>query len=206
MSALAALPDREFALNSAGAGPWRTPVGEYAEQLRRAMIDAVARFVPPSQFTEHAPQAKSLRDMLYEVRASCKTNTSRVAMHLDQEWRERFFRQIDNLFDEESWDPGDQLITEDSFRTFLRMVLYLGGRRPGIGASTDGNFIAMWSKDGDHLTVECKPADRVRWIVTRHINGARESAAGETILTRLPDVLAPYNPERWFGDDGKKAI
>ena len=50
----------------------------------------------------------------------------------------------------------------------------------------------------DRLTIECKPLDHVRWVLIRHLNGERESAAGETMLLRLLEVLAPYEPQRWF--------
>jgi hypothetical protein len=147
-----------------------------------------------------APPAtsSSLQDRLYNSLAACKIRTATVAMHLDQDWRTRFFRQLDNLLAADSWDPEDVPASEPSFTTLLRMILLIRGRRPGLGATAAGNFIATWTEGQDRLTIECKPADQVRWVLIRHIDGDRESAAGETTLPRLLDVLAPYDPQRWF--------
>jgi hypothetical protein len=89
--------------------------------------------------------------------------------------------------------------TDASFTTLLRMVLFLGGRRPGLGVTASGNFIATWTEGNDRLTIECKPQDRVRWVLLQNLDGQSESAAGETTIKRLPEVLRPYDPpKRWF--------
>ena len=84
------------------------------------------------------------------------------------------------------------------------LLLVRAKRRPGLGATSDGHLIAMWTIGNDRLTIECLPADEIRWVVFREIDGERESAAGRTVLARLPDVLEPYAPERWFADEGPK--
>ena len=179
------------------------PASEASEQLRRA---AIASVVSSTSTTSRLVQASvppaaargSLQDRLYNALAASKIRTATVAMHLDQEWRTRFFRQLDNLLAVESWDPEDVPPSEESFTTLLRMMLFIRGRRPGLGATASGNFIATWTEGQDRLTVECKPADQVRWVLIRHLDDDRESAAGETTLPRLFDVLAPYEPQRWF--------
>jgi hypothetical protein len=126
-------------------------------------------------------------------------------MHLDREWRMRFFAQIDSLLSFDDWDKADLTISDGSFMTLLRMLLLIRAkRRPGLGASGDGHVIAMWTLGNDRLTIECLPADVVRWIVLREIDSDRESAAGQTTLPRLLEVLQPYVPQRWFSDEGSK--
>jgi hypothetical protein len=105
------------------------------------------------------------------------------------------------LLDAENWDSGDDVTTEASFTTLLRMVLFLGGHRPGLGITGTGNFIATWTENGDRLTIECLPNDHVRWVLVQNLDGQRETAAGETTVPRLPEVLRPYDPPtRWFPD------
>jgi hypothetical protein len=178
--------------------------------------EAAARAVSVSQLASpganlrwaiSSPQRKiSLEEQLYNSRAACKLKTAAVAMHLDREWRTRFFAQLDSLLSYEDWDKADLPISEDSFTTLLRMLLLVRPkRRPGLGASGDGHVIAMWTVENDRLTVECLPADEVRWIALRELEGNRESAAGQTSLPRLLEVLQPYGPQRWFSNEGPKA-
>jgi hypothetical protein len=179
------------------------PAGNASEQLRRAALESVVSstamtsgLVQNTMAPRTAPG--SLQDRLYNALAACKIRTATVAMHLDQDWRTRFFSQLDNLLAADSWDPEDVPASEASFTTLLRMVLFIRGRRPGLGATAAGNFIATWTEGQDRLTIECKPGDHIRWILIRHLDGDRESAAGETTLPRLLEVLAPYDPQRWF--------
>ena len=158
------------------------------------------------RFLGENAQAVSLEEQLYNSRAAFKIKTATVAMHLPNNWRTLLFRQVDSLLSLEDWDSADVPVGETSSVTFLRMLLLVRAkRRPGLGATSDGHLIAMWTVGNDRLTIECLPADEIRWVVFREIDGERESAAGRTVLARLPDVLKPYAPERWFADEGPKA-
>jgi hypothetical protein len=107
--------------------------------------------------------------------------------------------QLDGLLNAQSRDSANAAATEASFATLLHMVLLLGGRRPALGATGAGNFIATWTEGDDRLTIECKPDDHVRWVLVQSLDGQRETAAGETTARRLPEVLRPYDPpKRWF--------
>lgn len=198
----AILPNRAFKPNPfVGLRP--APTGQDSARLHQATLRALSRVNAadlPQALTAMVPRAQplSLKEQLYDARAACKVKTAAVAMHLPPDWRTRFFSQIDSLLDAESWDPEDNPATAASFTTLLRMVLFLRGRRPGLGATASGNFIATWTEGRDELTIECKPDDKVRWVLVRDLDGQRESAAGETGLPRLLDVLRPYDPHRWF--------
>jgi hypothetical protein len=189
-----------------------TGAGTDAAWIKQATAQAISvsqlpsPSVIPRQSVSLAQRGISLEEQLYNSRAACKIKTAAVAMHLDHQWRTRFFAQLDSLLSYEDWDKADLPISEDSFTTLLRLLLLIRPkRRAGLGASGDGHIIAMWTVENDRLTVECLPADEVRWIVLREIAGDRESAAGQTSLPRLPEVLQPYASERWFSDEGKKA-
>lgn len=179
------------------------PTGKDSAQLHLATLKALSRVnaadLPVTFIAPIWPsQPSSLEEQLYNARAACKIKTAAVAMHLPADWRTHFFRQIDSLLDIESWDPEDHPATAASFATLLRMLLFVRGRRPGLGATSSGNFIATWTEGQDQLTIECKPDDQVRWVLVRYLDGQRESAAGETGLPRLLDVLRPYDSHRWF--------
>jgi hypothetical protein len=164
---------------------------------------ATRTFINPTPSAYPRPrlsQERPLTERMFDALAGFKLKTAVLAAgHFDREERTRLFRQLNSLFDPESWDSGDAVTTDASFTTLLRMVLFLGGRRPGLGVTASGNFIATWTEGNDRLTIECKPQDRVRWVLLQNLDGQSESAAGETTIKRLPEVLRPYDPpKRWF--------
>lgn len=180
------------------------PTGKDSHKIAEAVTSFLS-FRSPGSLGEQAKplsiKAVPIEERLYDARALCKTKTAAVAMHLDVEWRSRFFSQLDSLMDFENWQKEDIPITEASFTTLLRMLLLIRpARRPGLGSTSYGNIIAAWTMENDRLTIECLPRDDVRWVLSRYFDGDRESAAGQVALSRLLAVLAPYDPERWFAD------
>lgn len=163
------------------------------------------RFAKPVH-QQYQPQAlETIADKISYAKALCKSKTAEVAMHLSEDFRKGFFLQLDDLLDPENWEEDDKPITEASFTTLLRMLVHIKpGIRPGLGATSQGNIIAAWTKDKDRLTIECFSSDKVRWVLNRQLNGTRESAAGEILLSRLLAALSPYNPENWFANDTQK--
>jgi hypothetical protein len=163
----------------------------------------IANVREPSPTFSGQPVArpKTVNEQLFDALAQFKIRTSQVAMHLDREWRSKLFAQFDSLLSVEDWEPLDEPPTIKSFATFLRLVIFLKPeRRPGLGATSKGEMIATWSVGSDQLTIECLPQDLVRWNVSVTIGDDRERAAGITPVSRLPAVLAPYVPDRWFSD------
>jgi hypothetical protein len=157
----------------------------------------------PSTYAQQKPISSRdapLAERLFDALATFKLRTAMLAAgHFSSDERARLFKQLDSLLDIESWDAADTVTTEASFTTLLRMVLLLGGRRPALGVTGGGNFIATWTEGDDRLTIECKPEDHVRWVLVQSLDGQRETAAGETTAKRLPEVLHPYDPpRRWF--------
>lgn len=146
---------------------------------------SIQRFVEPA-----APE-----DQVFDRLVQLKVSTSKIAMHLDNAWRAGLFRQLDGLLDAEDWDFSDQLPSVASFRTFLRMIIAFGSaRRPSLGATSTGEIVAAWSKDGDRLTIECLANDQIRWVMSRTIDGRKVSAAGKTFADSVLRELAPYDP------------
>lgn len=204
MTEINASPARPHRANPFIAIP-STSASESAESIRRAMMRAgLIQDARPG--INISSRSKSLKEKLYDSRAAAKLKVASVAMHLDRDWRERFFAQIDALLNLEDWDKLDEPISDKSFDTLLRLLLLMRAkRRPGLGATSDGHAIAMWTVDKNRLTIECLPADEVRWVVVQYLEGDRDTAAGETVLPRLLDRLRPYDPQQWFNDEGAEA-
>lgn len=152
--------------------------------------------VPTGTASDASPTLDDER--IYDRRAALKIKTAEIAMHLDEAWRAGLFKSLDRLLDAEEWDLSDELPSDASYRTFLRMIIFLGKiRRPSLGATSDGNIIAGWMHERDRLVMECLPNDMVRWSLTK-FGDFPESAAGITTVNRLPSVLQPYEPARWL--------
>lgn len=177
--------------------------------IRNAAIANAAVLTSPAQRLVHylpvGARPRSLEEQLHDARVAFKIATNTVAMHFDRDWQRRFFTQLDAVMDAEEWDRQDELITEPAFRTLLRILLMLRGkRRPGLGVGPDGSIIAAWTAGPNRLTLECHPADTVRWIITQIIDGNPDTAAGQTKLAHLLERLTSFNPEQWFNNEGPK--
>jgi hypothetical protein len=120
-------------------------------------------------------------------------------MHLDREWRDKLFYQLDSLHDPAEWEVEDEPIQQASFATFLKAIILIKPTcRPGLGLSYRGHLIAVWTTDTDRLTIEFLPDDRVHWVLTQSHNDELETFSGQTAVSRLIKGLEPYNPEHWF--------
>src|SRR5208337_3485201 len=67
-----------------------------------------------------ASKNKALDEQLFDALAEVKAMTSQVAMHLDKDWRDKLFHQLDSLHDPAEWERDDQPIQRSSFGTFLK--------------------------------------------------------------------------------------
>jgi len=153
----------------------------------------------PSRLISQPSTADDPATAVFNRLVALKVITSQVAMHLQQAWRSGLFQSLDQLLDKEDWDFSDELPTEASFLTFLRMIIFLNVKdRPALGATSNGRIISGWMNDQERLQIECGPNDEVKWVIATWSNDHRESAAGRTVVSRLPQVLAAYKPERWF--------
>ncbi len=187
--------------------PFSSAAGKDAETISNSLLEIQQRQTidrPIYKLTEVGASRtadKPLPEKLYDALAGAKLLTAQVAMHLDTEWRNRIFEQLDDLLDAEDWHEDDEPLDASSFQSFLRMIIFHNPtRRPGFGQSNRGNLIAAWTTGSDRLTIELLPNDAITWVLSCEVDGEIERAAGETPVRRLMQVLAPYNPSRWFAD------
>ena len=166
-----------------------------AEPLQR-----LASSKPPSMLESvRSGKPTRLDERLYDATATVKIKMSNVAMHIGTEWRDKLFNQIDSLHDIKEWDEDDNPVNKDSFGAFIKeLILLKPDNHPGLGLSFNGNVIAMWRKNNDKLIIEFLANGKAKWLVSHDVGGDVERASGISNLLRLPECIAPYNPERWF--------
>jgi hypothetical protein len=188
------------ALLSKGGRPDSDVISRRIEAMRRGLVATASQLA----FVKNDAPAQDIdiRQQILDKRAAFKRLLSTVAMHFDPVWRQVLLATLDRLLDPEDWDPEFALPTEQSFSTFLRMMVYLHPtRRPGLGLSPLGHVLAAWRRGADRIVIECIGKDEVRWVLSRTIEGERESAAGQVLLHRVPEVTSPYDPEPLFHDE-----
>lgn len=142
----------------------------------------------------------SMEERLFDALAAAKVWTSRVAMHMKLDERNRYFRQLDLMHDIDEWHGQDSPVQLSSYQGFVRFMLTLAAEsKPSLGLSPNGALVAAWQNGQDRLTVEFTDRDHVEWVVSRMEAGEVERVAGRTHTNRLLANLSPYHPEAWFG-------
>jgi hypothetical protein len=185
------LPIRPI-LPSLGSGADAHAVEMRLASMRKLLTGAVQNV---ADVRNQVVKSTTLEGKLLEKRFSLKKIAASVGMYLDQGWRKKLFDKLDALLDAEDWQEDFRFPSEESFSTFLRMIIFLHPtRRPGLGMSSKGHFLASWHHETNRLVVECLGKDEVRWVLFR----PHESAAGKTQIHRIPDVTAPYEPDDFF--------
>jgi len=147
---------------------------------------------------EPALEQRPLEERLFVALAEAKVWTSRIAMHLDRETRDRLFRQLDVLHDAEEWGEGDRPVALDSYKSLVRAILFHRiNRRPSLSLMPNGNLLALWTDGADYLTIEFLSRDQAKWLVQSTSLDGPERAAGTSPLQRLRAVLQTFCTERW---------
>ena len=188
----------DLAYPSSGAGEDANEIKTFLKNLDHQTDRSESSrsvFIPKTQFSKE----KSCAEQLYDALAEAKVMTAQIAMHLDSDWQAELFAELDDLLKLEDWHEDDKPFGGSSFATFLRVILIEKPKcRPGLGVSDLGNLIAAWTNGTARLTLECYPGDMIRWVLSCKIDDEVERAAGETQVRRLPTVLQPFFPDRWF--------
>ena len=181
---------------------YQPPTSLAAFMANKAREAEVAAEMVPASGLYSVPPLRPLEtyEVLALLRADTKASARQFAMLFDPEWLAGLSRQIDALLDPEEWVEGDALPSMDSYRTLLVVLMTLRRyRRPGLGLTPNGNFVATWSHSAtDRLIVECQPTGRARWIATAPMPAGNESGSHDTTPDRLMLTLDRFNPERWL--------
>jgi hypothetical protein len=153
----------------------------------------------PASFTS-VTESETIESKLSAAKQRAKVETSKIAARISPEWKKNLFWQLDALLDPAEWDATDDAVLSlPSWQCFLKGLFVLrAGRLPGLGLSERGNLVASWSNGSEHLDIEFKPEDQVRCILAATVDDGLERVTWRGPVVRLPEVLAPYAPERWF--------
>jgi hypothetical protein len=157
--------------------------------------------------TTETQQSGTIQNQLCGKLAAMKQTLTAVSMYFDPLWRSELIERLDRIHDAGDWEGDDrELPSERSFATFLRTIIYLHPtKRPGIGLSAQGHFLASWRRGTDRIVIEFLPNDELKWVLSQTIDGDRESGAGINQIHRLPDLIAGYEPDRFF-NNGEKLL
>jgi hypothetical protein len=170
-------------------------IAKWVDELRR----------PSPAFLTPKSEEQPLEIRVFDALAGAKVSTAQVVMHLERDFRDRLFRQLDSLHETDQWEEGDEPLNQSSFQTFLKAILTIRPeRRAGLGLSHTGNLIAAWTTGRDRLTIEFLPDDHVSWVLARYRDADEPSRyAGQTSVSELVEGLAPHRPAHWFSDASK---
>lgn len=139
---------------------------------------------------------QSLDEILFQALANAKIWTSQVAMRLDNETRNRYFRQLDRLHDVDEWFELDKPVELESYKGFIRFMLIIqGNSKPAMALTSKGHLVAVWETGTRKLLVEFIDSNRLQWLVNC---GLDDRTAGKASLENIGDRLEPYNPRLWF--------
>jgi hypothetical protein len=125
----------------------------------------------PISTTVASPEANTTETRLFDARANAKMVAAQVSMHLNPEWRNKIYQQVDRLLDTEQWEEGDGLLDPAAMKTFLRFIIYANITTvPSLGMGPTGHVLAAWRVDTRRLTIEFQPSDCCR-LALSHVIG-----------------------------------
>jgi len=186
----ATLPN--FKSGNASAATYAVPPAKLSEQWVQWRKDDPGQVLTVTRPIEE--------EAVFDRLVALKMATADFAVHMNSERRAGLFKGLEGLLDPDEWVFTDKMPSVASFKTLMRMIIHNHvARRPSLGATTDGKIIASWRSGEDRLVVEAFASDEVRWVLSRHVDGQRVSAAGTSPVAFLRTALLPYAPEAWFG-------
>ena len=179
--------------------------------------DSTVIFTRDSAWKEHIRNLQSLFDdktTSYEGFASTNDNNHELAAshaaakqmiaafstHIPADQRISLLKQTGRLFSDDEHDPEDELPSLDSFRTLLRTLTVLKPKkRPFLGLSEDGAFLASWFADEIRVALKFHKGDAVRWIINTNDDGEVMKGTGTVPARNLGQILETFKI-RWLVD------
>lgn len=145
---------------------------------RETLVDETNRF------TQNIPASTSSLARIFDTLVDLKVETSKVAMHLSSAARNRLFSELDYVLDAETWDEADRLPDIDSYRCFLRWLVFTGDTTwSSLGVDDNGRILVAWVQDRQTLTANFDEV--VRWTKRADTEGAVQISLGEFTLTHF---------------------
>jgi hypothetical protein len=122
-------------------------------------------------------------ERLFDCLVSLKVAASQYAMHLSAHERHRIFNRLDSVINVEDWHEDDILPQIDSFRNFLKWMIYSKDFSwSSIGVSNDGNILVAWSRPNLALTANFSTQNKLTWTAAIETDNGPAHAVGTCSL------------------------
>jgi hypothetical protein len=185
-------------MSAVGLGPIVTSEGkshDFGSNLARPTV--AAQKSPTEEYAKiniaETRSYSSNDEMLFDARAVLKVAVSQISMHLSAEWRASVFKQIDFLHNLEDWEESSDLVIPESFRTFLRFVVFAEPRRiPALAIAPGGNPVATWLLGDKRVYVEFLPRDIANAILTKNTDRGPEALSWRGPITNLKSIITVF--------------
>jgi hypothetical protein len=147
-----------------------------------------------NQVTTHEQTVSTshgLVEELFDRRVNLKIATASYAMHLKDVTRDRLFSELDFLLSADGWDDEDHLPTIESFRRFLKWIVFTGDETwTSLGIADDGNLLTAWTRGTSRMTANF--GKRIRWTQRFEADGEIQLVSGEFSLEHFARQAAIF--------------
>lgn len=110
------------------------------------------------------PAQVSFEQKIFDALVNLKVAVATYAMHLSSGERSRIFARLDDVINIDDWHEEDPLPVVESFKTFLKWLVYSGSFDwSSIGVSHDGSILVAWSRPNIAVTANFSATGRVTW-------------------------------------------
>ncbi|MER8745885.1 hypothetical protein NKH54_22785 [Mesorhizobium sp. M1004] len=138
----------------------------------------------PDRFTANIPASANHAEKIFDTLIALKVETSKVAMHLSIAARNRIFAELDYILDVETWDEGDYLPDIESYKRFLKWIIFTGDTTwTSLGVDDGGRILVAWVREQQTMTANFDEV--VRWTKRADMEGAIQISLGEFTLTHF---------------------
>lgn len=111
-------------------------------------------------------------------------------MHMSDVLRTGLLKQTNAVLDLDDWEDDDCNASLDSYKTLLRSIVELQpNRRPALGLSDRGNFLAAWHREASKVVIEFLPNDRMKWMIAQAEGADTDRAAGQTNVAQIRMIM-----------------
>jgi len=148
----------------------------------------------------------SLEERLFDQRMTLKIQLSRIAMHLDERWRQLLFGRIDALYNLQDWEEDSTEIEPQAFRTLLRFIVFAAPQKfPGLSVAPNGNPVGTWVAGSVRAYVEFLRRDLATAVFKKPTDRGDEAVAWRGPVTNLRSFVLGFGCGQCFGwgNDGK---
>jgi hypothetical protein len=142
-------------LDSNRSSIFNEAIGSTTIQVSKSSAKTVQQLVP---------QQVGFEQKIFDSLVHLKVAVATYAMHLPSAERRRIFDRLDALINVEDWHEEDPLPIVESFKNFLKWLVYTNTFDwSSIGVSNEGTILVAWSRPRVAVTANFSTSGRVAW-------------------------------------------